>query len=116
MRYLEMLPSLKASKQVEPVVAASTRWVRAPISGIVSHNVELGTRVAEAEVLASVGDPLGEASAKVVAPFDGIIIGRSNLPLAHEGDALFNVAAFKSVARAETKVEQFAAIHAEPED
>jgi hypothetical protein len=38
------------------------------------------------------------------------------LPLAHEGDALFNVAAFKSVARAETKVEQFAAIHAEKED
>jgi hypothetical protein len=41
---------------------------------------------------------------------------RSNLPLAHEGDALFNVAAFKSVARAETKVEQFAAIHADLED
>jgi predicted deacylase len=116
MRYLEMLPPLKKSKQVQPVVAASTSWVRAPSSGIVSRKVGLGARVKEAEVLAVVGDPLGEAQEKVWAPFDGIVIGRNNLPLAHEGDALFNVAAFKSVARAETKVEQFAAIHAELED
>lgn len=116
MRYLEMLPPVKSRKYVEPVVAASTSWVRAPISGIVSRKVALGARVAEGEALAIVGDPLGEAQEKVVAPYAGIVIGRSNLPLAHEGDALFNVAAFKSVARAETKVEQFAAIHAELED
>lgn len=115
MRYLEMLPPLKKSKQVEPVVAASTSWVRAPTSGIVSRKVQLGARVEAEQALATVGDPLGEDQEKVYAPFDGIVIGCSNLPLAHEGDALFNVAAFKSVARAETKVEQFAAIHAELE-
>ena len=116
MRYLEMLPPVKKHKAVEPVVAASTKWVRAPISGIVSRKLKLGARVAEGAVLAIVGDPLGEAREEVIAPFAGIVIGRSNLPLAHEGDALFNVAAFKSVARAETKVEEFAAIHAELED
>jgi predicted deacylase len=116
MRYLEMLPPLKKSREVKPVVAASTSWVRAPSSGIVSRRVALGARVDESEVLAIVGDPLGEAQEEVIAPFAGIVIGCSNLPLAHEGDALFNVAAFKSVARAETKVEQFAAIHADLED
>jgi len=116
MSYLEMLPPKKSQSQVRPVIAASTRWVRAPASGIISRNVKLGARVVEGEQLAIVGDPLGEAQEKVIAPYDGIIIGRNNLPLAHEGDALFNVAAFKSVARAETKVEQFAAIHAESED
>lgn len=119
MRYLEMLSptkSTKSPKRIEPVIAASTSWVRAPASGIVSRKVELGARVVESQTLATVGDPLGEAQEKVFAPFDGIVIGRNNLPLAHEGDALFNVAAFKSVSRAETKVEQFAAIHAEPED
>lgn len=116
MRYLEMLPPAKAPRQVEPVVASSTSWVRAPVSGIVSRRLALGARVSQSDVLAYVGDPLGEALEKVIAPFAGIIIGRSNLPLAHEGDALFNVAAFKSVARAENKVEQFAAIHAEMED
>jgi predicted deacylase len=115
MRYLEMLPPKKRQTQVQPVIAAATRWVRAPASGIISKDVKLGARVVEGEQLAIVGDPLGEAQEKVVAPYDGIIIGRNNLPLAHEGDALFNVAAFKSVARAETKVEQFAAIHAEVE-
>ena len=116
MRYLEMLPPVKSSKKIEPVIAASTSWIRAPFSGIVSRKVKLGTRVVEGQQLAIVGDPLGEDQEKVLAPFDGIVIGRSNLPLAHEGDALFNVAAFKSVSRAETKVEQFAAIHAELED
>ncbi len=116
MRYLEMLPPVKAGKQVVPVVAASTSWVRAPASGIISRDVGLGTRVIEGQSLAIVGDPLGEAQEKVIAPFDGIVIGRNNLPLAHEGDALFNVAAFKSVSRAETKVEQFAAYHADIED
>ena len=116
MRFLEMLPHVKLKSQVEPVVAASTRWVRAPASGIISRDVKLGARVVEGEQLAIVGDPLGETQEEVIAPYDGIVIGRNNLPLAHEGDALFNVAAFKSVSRAETKVEQFTAIHAELED
>lgn len=116
MRHLKMLPPVKTKTAIEPVIAASTSWVRAPVSGVVSRKVKLGTRVVESQHLAVVGDPLGEFQDKVVAPFDGIVIGRSNLPLAHEGDALFNVAAFKSVARAETKVEEFAAIHGEQED
>lgn len=118
MRYLEMLPAAKNqnSRQIEPVVAASTTWIRAPLSGIVSRKVALGARVVQGQALAIVGDPLGEAQEKVIAPFDGIVIGRSNLPLAHEGDAIFNVAEFKSVSRAEIKVEEFAAIHAELED
>ena len=113
MRHLEMLPKVKIRQPINPVVADSTSWVRASCSGIVSQKVDLGTRVAEGQRLAYLGDPLGEAQETVVAPFDGIVIGSSNLPLAHEGDALFNIAAFKSVARAEDKVEQFAAKHAE---
>ena len=116
MRHLEMLPPMKTRKPIEPVVAASTSWIRSPSSGVVSRKVKLGTRVVKSQQLAIVGDPLGEAQAAVIAPFDGIVIGRSNIPLAHEGDALFNVAAFQSVSRAETKVEQFAAIHADAGD
>ena len=33
----------------------------------------------------------GTRSEAVTAPLRGMIIGRSNLPLAHEGDALFTV-------------------------
>ena len=113
MRHLGMLPQAKKIKTIVPVIADSTSWVRAPASGIVSRKVALGTRVREEQRLAVIGDPLGETETQVVAPFDGIVIGRNNLPLAHEGDALFNVAAFKSITKAENKVEQFVASHTE---
>lgn len=107
MRHVGMLPKARASKAVSPVMAASTSWVRAPDSGIVSHKVALGAAVVEGQRLAIVSDPLGDDQATVCAPFDGIVIGRSTLPLAHEGEALFHIAAFKSLSRAESKVEQF---------
>ena len=113
MRHIGMLPKADARKPIVPVVADSTSWVRAPASGILSKKAALGTSVAEGEQLAVVGDPLGEAEESVLAPFAGIVIGRSNLPLAHEGDALFNLAAFKSVSSAEIKIEKFAAKHAD---
>jgi predicted deacylase len=109
MRHVGMLPKTRASRAVSPVVADSTTWVRAPDSGIVTHRVELGETVVEGQKLAIVSDPLGDAQEKVLAPCDGIVIGRSTLPLAHEGEALFHIAAFKSLARAESKVEQFTA-------
>jgi hypothetical protein len=113
MRHLGMLPRARSGKPIKPVIADSTSWVRAPVSGVLSHKAELGSSVREGERLAVVGDPLGEAEEKVLAPFDGIVIGRSNLPLAHEGDALFNLAAFKSVSHAEVKIGKFAAKHAD---
>ena len=48
---------------------------------------------------------------EIATGVDGIVIGRSNLPLAHEGDALFHIGTFESVPRAETLVETFAAAH-----
>jgi len=112
MRHLEMLPPGGSSTPITPVIASATSWVRAPESGIVSQRAKLGARIVEGQSLAVVGDPLGEYEISVNAPFDGIVIGRSNLPLAHEGDALFNIAAFKSVARAEDRLEKFTASHA----
>jgi hypothetical protein len=67
--------------------------------------------VAKGQTLATVSDPLGDAVQDVVAPFDGIVIGRSNLPLAHEGDALVNLGAFQDVAVAHGRVESFADVH-----
>ena len=111
MRQIGMLPESRRARAVSPVIAASTSWVRAPASGIVSRVVDLGARVDDGQMIATIGDPLGDGTTTVTAPFDGIVIGRSNLPLAHEGDALFHVAAFSSVTRAEDRVEAFAARH-----
>jgi len=111
MRHIGMIPKSKSVKQITPVIAKSTTWVRAPVSGIINAKVQLGGSVTKGQVLATVSDPLGDAEQNVDAPFDGIVIGRSNLPLAHEGDALFHLAAFKDVAIAEDRVETFAVAH-----
>ena len=111
MRHIGMIPKNKSVKQITPVIAKSTAWVRAPVSGIINAKVQLGGSVTKGQVLATVSDPLGDAEQNVDAPFDGIVIGRSNLPLAHEGDALVHLAAFKDVAVAEDRVETFAVVH-----
>ena len=113
MRWIGMLPegASNAAAPVRPVVARSTSWVRAPASGIVSGRAALGSRVTSGQVLATISDPLGDEEETVAAGFDGIVIGRSNLPLAHEGDALFHIGSFDSVPRAENRVETFAASH-----
>ena len=110
MRTIGMLPARrKPARQVKAVLARSTSWARAPASGIVTTRLELGSSVSKGQVLAVISDPLGDDEEELLAPFDGIVIGRSNLPLAHEGDALFNIAAFKSVSQAEDRVEEFTA-------
>ena len=114
MRHIGMLPASKRPKQVTPIVARSTQWVRAGSSGIVSGKVKLGSTVTKNQRLAIISDPLGEDEEDVVAPFDGIVIGRSNLPLAHEGDALFNLSSFPDVPKAADIVESFASAHQPP--
>ena len=59
-------------------------------------------------------DPFGETEAQVLSPFSGIIIGRTNLPLSNEGDALFHIARFDKIKQVATGVEAFAEQH-EPE-
>jgi hypothetical protein len=44
--------------------------------------------------MAMIADPFGEKTETVTAPFPGIVIGRTNLPLVHEGEALYHVARF----------------------
>lgn len=111
MRHLGMLPKLKNTPASRSVVARSTRWVRASSSGIVTATAALGSRVKEGDRLAIICDPLGDLEDEIRAPFDGIVIGSSRKPLAYEGDALFHLADFRSVGRAEDVVEEFAASH-----
>lgn len=111
MRSIGMLPATKTDSHVKSVEARSTSWIRASASGIVTPKVKLGDTVATGQRLATITNPLGNEEDYLNAPFDGIVIGCSNLPLAHEGDALFHVAAFSNVSTAEGLVEEFAAAH-----
>jgi predicted deacylase len=108
MRKLGMLPRKKTeSVSAKPLVATTSSWVRAPISGIMRSEAKLGQRVTKGETLVAISDPFGDGKVSVPAPFAGIVIGKTNLPLALEGDALMHIARFDSVALAEDKVEEF---------
>ncbi len=108
MRRLQMLPERKSkTRQIEPMVAASTSWIRAPASGIVHLRVKLGQRLDVGQLLATISDPLGESVKKVEAKFSGIVIGHTKLPLVHEGDAIIHVARFDRVDQAENRVDKF---------
>ena len=109
MRKLGMLPPSrrKNKKVIEPVMARSSSWIRAPESGILRAMVPLGARVKRGTLLGVVADPLGEREVNVSATFSGIVIGRSNLPLVNEGDALYHVARFEDVAEIESIVDDF---------
>lgn len=93
MRAIGMLPPRKDRRTHSRVfVARSSRWVRAPQSGILRQPAPLGARVRRGEELGVLSSPLEQGDVPVVAPLSGLLIGRSNLPLVHEGDALFHVA------------------------
>lgn len=112
MRTLEMLPHSRSKKKpLEPVTARSSSWVRTPGSGILRPMVALGTRVKKDSLLGVISDPFGEREIQITAPFGGIVIGRTNLPLVNEGDALFHIARFEHVHEAAAIVEEFTEVH-----
>lgn len=97
MRELAMLPPAKTRrKKPFTEVSMTSTWVRAPQSGIVRLIKPLGTWVKENEVLGVVADPFGIDEQQALAPFDGVVIGKTNLPLVNEGEALFHIAKVKS--------------------
>ena len=108
MRALQMLPARKRKTvPPEPVVARSTTWVRAPMSGVLRLFVAPGGRVEKNGLLAIVADPFGEKESEVRSPFEGLVIGRTNLPLANAGDALYHIARFRRLDDVAGSVEEF---------
>ncbi|UCH27875.1 MAG: succinylglutamate desuccinylase/aspartoacylase family protein [Trueperaceae bacterium] len=108
MRELNMIaPTTRAVAVPEPIVARSTHWVRAEEGGILRTRARLGTSVAYGERLGVIADPLGTREIPVLASYAGVVIGRTELPLVHAGDALFHLATFEDLSRVTVSVEQF---------
>ncbi|HSR70151.1 MAG TPA: succinylglutamate desuccinylase/aspartoacylase family protein [Acidobacteriota bacterium] len=117
MRRIGMLPKKRtrrkpagekaSSHNAEPIVAASSSWVRAPISGVLTQPVALGARVSKGDLLGIITDPYCETCGEVRSEHDGIIIGRHELPLIHKGDALFHIGLPDKTVEADISLEAF---------
>lgn len=94
MQHLNMLSAEKPRKSAltEPFIAHHSQWIRASGSGVFSATRLLGESIQCDDVLGTINDPFSNREISVIAPCNGLIIGRSELPLVHEGDAIFHVA------------------------
>jgi uncharacterized protein len=111
-RVMESLGMLHVShpqerKSILPVIAHSSIWIRAPKSGIVHPLKRLGDRVKGGETLGLIVDPFGgPGKVPIRIEGEGIVIGRNNLPLVNEGDALFHIARFERIELVESQLEE----------
>lgn len=109
-RVLGMLGMIPLEKCVgiknPPVISHASDWLRAPESGVFRTTRNLGEKVLKGQVVGKITDPLGTKTADVIADFDGIIVGLTQLPLVYKGDALFNVAKVLDPTKAEVAIEE----------
>nr|WP_136252502.1 succinylglutamate desuccinylase/aspartoacylase family protein [Ningiella ruwaisensis] len=94
------------SKLVEPFIANHSSWVRASSSGTVRDLKRLGDFVRKGENLAEICSPTGSFVEKLKAPKSGVIIGKQNIPLVQEGDAMYHIANFEEPDEVAEHIEQ----------
>lgn len=95
MRHIGMLNKVqRKGRPTRMFVARQSAWVRANESGLVSHVAELGDHVEKNQVLAIIANPFGDKLDRVLSPYEGVVIGKQNIPLAQQGEALYHIAYF----------------------
>lgn len=108
MRLIGMLTSRHSKASHSIFKARTSRWVRAPISGMQIKSTIVGRQVSKGDVLGVVSDPLGEKEKEVTSPVGGLIVGCLNHPLVYQGDALYHIAMLEGDPDAEQVVEDLA--------
>ena len=103
LRFLQHIGMIKDAlplpPHIRPVHSSSSTWLRAAEGGILHSPRSAGDRVAAGEEVGAITGPLGENPVPVIAVDEGIIIGRTRLPIVNRGDALFHIARIKSKAK-----------------
>lgn len=74
-----------------PILLNSSKWLRAPSSGMLTLKIKNGTFVEKGTVLASIADPYGRLERSVKATSSGYIINVNETPLVNKGDAIFHI-------------------------
>ncbi len=105
MHSLGMLRSVKRPEKTNSLFSKKSSWIRAEHDGIARYYYGLGQKVNQGDVLAHIYSPYSDFEVSVQATFSGIIIGRNNLPLINEGEALFHIAEVSELEEAEKTID-----------
>ena len=104
---LGMLKKRSVTSEFDSLIADTTSWVRAPVSGLLRMMVPLGGRVAKNSKIGEIADPFGGEEMDMRSPVSGMVIGRLNLPLVHQGDAVIHIAHLDRLKGIEPVIEEF---------
>jgi len=100
LRVLAEMGMIRKTKQLDlkrpSEYSKKSSWTRAPMGGVLRLHRMIGDHVTKGELIATLGDPLGEEQIELTAPIKGVIIGRTMLPIVNEGDAVCHIAAISS--------------------
>jgi len=91
LRHLAMTPG----EPVAPPLAIRVResgWIRARAGGILDLKVVLGQPVARGDEISLNTNPFGRERSVLKAPHPGVVLGLTQLPLVHPGDAICHLA------------------------
>ncbi len=93
MHHLGMIPRKGVPRARNgSVMCSASSWQRAPLGGLFRGYLTIGDTVCPGTVLGAVSNPFGDSEVEVITDRTGIIIGRTNMPVVYEGDALFHIA------------------------
>lgn len=91
LRHLGMMPGEPEAPPLR-VHLNETRWVRARVGGILDLQVELGQPLRRGQTLSVTTNPFGRGRSQLEAPFSGLALGLTQLPLVHPGDPVCHMA------------------------
>lgn len=75
----------------ESIIIKSSKWLRAPQSGVFHSVVKNGQYVEQGDLLGLVSDPYGSTERKIKSNTKGYIICTNEAPLVNKGDAIFHI-------------------------
>jgi len=91
LRHLGMMPGEPACPPLRLKVER-THWIRSRAGGILDLKVDLGQPLRRGQAICVNTNPFGRERSQLKAPYAGVVLGLTQLPLVHPGDAICNVA------------------------
>lgn len=109
MHHMDMISNRGVPRlRAKSIRSTSSSWVRAPVGGLFRSFRDIGEQVGTGEVLGAVSDPFGEIEKEIIAQEPGLLIGRANLPIVNEGDAVYHLAKINEKRDAESTIDSMA--------
>lgn len=83
------------AKVSEPIIVASSKWIRANHSGMFRSNAILGRFYKKGDKMGSISDPFGFFEKDVKAPVKGYVFCINKAPIVNKGDAVIHMSVEK---------------------